>query len=42
MKREDGKIIHIRKSSKAEPSHQAIYDALNLSHQPGKKVKTIL
>jgi len=42
MKREDGKIIHIRKSSKAEPSHQAIYDALNLSHQPGEKVKTIL
>jgi transposase len=42
MRREDGKIIHIRKSSKAEPPHQAIYDALNLSYQPGKKVKTIL
>jgi transposase len=42
MKREDGKTIHIRKSSKAEAPHQAIYDALNLSHQPGKKVKTIL
>jgi transposase len=42
MRIEDGKIIHIRKSSKAEPPHQAIYDALNLSYQPGKKVKTIL
>jgi hypothetical protein len=39
MKRKDGKIIHIRKSSKAEQPHQAIYDALNLSHQPVKKVK---
>ena len=42
MKREDGKIIRIRKSSNAEPSHQEIYDALNLPHQPGKTVKTIL
>jgi len=42
MKRKDGKIIHIRKSSKAEPSHQAIYDALNLPHQPGRTVKAIL
>ena len=42
MRRKDGKTIHIRKSSKAEPSHQAIYDALNLLHQPGRTVKTIL
>jgi len=42
MKREDGKMIHIRKSSKAEASHQAIYEALGLSYQPGKLVKTIL
>jgi transposase len=42
MKREDGKMIRIRKSSRAEPSHQEIYDALNLPHQPGKTVKTIL
>lgn len=42
MKREDGKVIRIRKSSKAEPSHQAIYDALNFAYQPGKTVKTIL
>jgi transposase len=42
MKQKDGKMIRIRKSSKAEPSHQEIYDALNLPHQPGKTVKTIL
>jgi len=42
MKREDGKVIRIRKSSKAEEPHQAIYDALNLSYQPGRRVKTIL
>ena len=42
MKRKDGKIIRIRKSSTAEPSHQAIYDALNLPHQPGRTVKIIL
>jgi len=41
MKRQDGKIIRIRKSSKAESPHQEIYDALNLPHQPGKTVKTI-
>ncbi len=42
MKRKDGKMIHIRQSSKAEPSHQAIYDTLNLPYQPGRIVKTIL
>ncbi len=42
MKREDGKMIHIRKSSRAEPPHQEIYNALNLPHQPGKTVKTVL
>ena len=42
MKREDNIVIHIRKSSKAEPPHQVIYDALNLAHQPGRIVKTIL
>jgi len=42
MKRKDNKMVHIRKSSNAEPSHQVIYDALNLSYQPGRTVKTIL
>jgi len=42
MKRKDGKMIHIRKSSRAELFHKKIYDALKLPHQPGKIVKTIL
>ena len=42
LKRKDNKVVHIRKSSKAEPSHRLIYDALNLSYQPGKVVKTVL
>jgi hypothetical protein len=42
MKRQDGKVIRIRKSSKAESSHHVIYDALNLAYQPGRRVKTIL
>lgn len=42
MKREDGKAIHIRKSTKPEPFHTKIYDALHLPHHPGKTVKTIL
>jgi transposase len=42
MKRQDGKVIRIRKSSKAESSHHVIYDALNVAYQPGRTVKTIL
>jgi transposase len=42
MKRQDGKVIRIRKSSKAESAHHVIYDALNLPYQPGRRVKTIL
>jgi len=42
MKRDDGKIIHIRKSSLPELYHKKIYDALGLVHRPGKTVKTIL
>ncbi|HDH53344.1 MAG TPA: hypothetical protein ENH24_02540 [Nitrospirae bacterium] len=41
MKRKDGKVIRIRKSSKVEPSHQSIYDALNLPYQPGRTLKII-
>jgi transposase len=42
MKRKDGKAVHLRKSSRAELSHLTIYEALNLSSQPGRLVKTIL
>jgi transposase len=42
MKREDGKVIHIRKSTRPELFHAKIYDALHLPHRPGKTIKTIL
>jgi hypothetical protein len=42
MNRDDGKMIHIRKSSSPEPVHTRIYDALHLSHHPGETIKTIL
>ena len=42
IKREDGKTIHIRKSSRPEPIHIRIYNALNLPQQAGKTIKTIL
>jgi transposase len=42
MKRDDGKVIHIRKSTRPEPFHRQVYDALRLSHQPGKTIKTII
>jgi len=42
LKRDDGKVIHIRKSTRPEPFHRKIYDALHLSHRPGKTMKTII
>ena len=42
MKKDDGRVIHIRKSTRPEPVHTKIYDALNLPHRPGKTIKTIL
>ena len=42
MKRDDGKMIHMRKSARPELVHTRIYDALGLSHRPGETVKTIL
>lgn len=42
IKRVDGKAIHIRKSSKPEPFHLHIYNALGLSPKAGKTIKTIL
>jgi transposase len=42
VKRDDGKVIHIRKSTRPEPFHRKIYDALHLSHRPGKTIKTII
>ncbi|MDH3348211.1 MAG: IS1634 family transposase [Desulfobulbaceae bacterium] len=34
--------VHIRKSCRPEPRQQRIYDALGLSHYPGKTVKTTI
>ncbi len=42
QKTEDGKVIHIRKSSRPEPHQKVIYDALNIASVPGRLVKKIL
>ena len=42
LKREDGRAIHIRKSSRAESNHKEIYDALDLPQQLGKTLKAII
>jgi len=42
MKQKDNKVIKIRKSSKTEPAHEVIYDALGLSYRPGRTVKTVI
>lgn len=42
LKREDGKVVHIRKSSRAEQPHKILYDALGLSHRVGKILKTTM
>lgn len=41
LKRADGKTIHIRKATRAEPRQQVIYDALGISDKPGRTEKTI-
>ena len=42
LKREDSKVVHIRKSSTAEVNHKEIYDALDLPQQLGKTLKAII
>jgi len=42
LKRADGKTLHIRKASRAEPRQQLIYDALGISNRPGKTEKTLI
>jgi hypothetical protein len=42
FKRADSKTLHIRKSTRAEPRQQVIYDALGISERPGKTEKTII
>jgi len=42
IKKDDGRVVHIRKSTRPEPVHTKIYDALGLPQCPGKTIKTIL
>ena len=42
MKRADRKTLRIRKASWAEPRQHVIYDALGISHRPGKTEKMII
>ena len=42
LKREDGKTIHIRKTTQAEPHQKVIYDALGISPSPGKTQQSIV
>lgn len=42
LKREDGKTIHLRKATKAEPQQTAIYKMLGITNQPGGIHKTLI
>ncbi len=42
MKCQNGETVHIRKSTRSEPRQQAIYDALGLSHYPGRTIKKVV
>ena len=38
----DGRTLHVRKATRAEPSQQAIYEALGIDHAPGGVRKTLV
>ncbi|WP_456379065.1 IS1634 family transposase [Thiolapillus sp.] len=42
LRRADGRTIHVRKATRAEPHQKTIYDALGLSPQPGQVQKTLV
>jgi hypothetical protein len=42
LRREDGKTIHLRKATNAEPRQSVIYKALEISAQPGGVKKTLI
>jgi transposase len=42
FKRPDGRTLHVRKSTRAEPNQQALYDALGIDPAPGGISKTIV
>ena len=41
MNCQNGETVHIRKSTRPEPRQQFIYDALGLSHYPGRTIKKV-
>ncbi len=41
LKRADGKTVHIRKATRAEPRQQVIYNALGVGDRPGRTEKTV-
>lgn len=42
LQREDGKIIHLRKATRAEPQQSTIYKMLEISTQPGGIKRTLV
>ena len=42
FRRADGRTLHVRKATRAEPPQQAIYDALGIDPAPGATRKTIV
>jgi len=42
FQRADGRTLHVRKATRAEPPQQAIYDALGINSAPGDIQKTVV
>ena len=42
FRRADGRTLHVRKATRAEPPQQAIYRALGIDPEPGGIQKTIV
>ncbi len=42
LQREDGKTIHLRNATKAEPQQSDLYKMLGISEQPGGIKKTLI
>ena len=42
FRRDDGRTLHVRKATRAEPPQQAIYDALGIDPTPGATTKTVV
>lgn len=42
MRLQNGRQVHVRSSTNAEPEQKKIYQVLNLPNRPGKTVKTFV